>query len=85
LHDTYALIEFVPNLNAKGYLLLLEGLDVAGTQAAAEVLFHPETIDAVLNRAKLPDGSLRPFEILLRTTSIQSNSAGTQIVATRVH
>ena len=85
LHDTYALIEFVPNLNGKGYLLLLEGLDVAGTQAAAEVLFHPETIDAVLNRAKLPDGSLRSFEILLRTTSIQSNSAGTQIVATRIH
>jgi hypothetical protein len=85
LHDTYALIEFVPNLNGKGHLLLLEGLDVAGTQAAAEVLFHPETIDAVLNRAKLPDGSLRSFEILLRTTSIQSNSAGTQIVATRIH
>jgi len=84
-HETYALILFVPNLSGNNHLLLLEGLDVAGTQAAAEVLFHPEVIAPILNRARLSDGSLRPFEILLRTTSIQSNSEGTQVVAIRIH
>jgi hypothetical protein len=84
-HETFALIAFVPNLSGNGHMLLLEGLDVAGTQAAAEVLFHSENIASILNRARLPDGNLRPFEILLRTTSIQSNSAGTQVVASRIH
>jgi hypothetical protein len=84
-HETYALISFVPNLSGNGHILLLEGLDVAGTQSAAEVLFHSEAIGPILERAERPDGSLRPFEILLRSTSIQSNAAGSQIVATRIH
>jgi hypothetical protein len=84
-HETYALILFVPNLSGNNHLLLLEGLDVAGTQAAAEVLFHPDVIAPILNRARLSAGGLRSFEVLLRTTSIQSNSAGTQVVAIRIH
>ena len=84
-HETYALISFVPNLSGNGHILLLEGLDVAGTQSAAEVLFHSDAIGLILERAERPDGSLRPFEILLRSTTIQSNAAGSQIVATRIH
>jgi hypothetical protein len=84
-HETYALITFIPNLSGNGHMLLLEGLDVAGTQSAAELLFHSEAISPILNRAQRRDGSLRPFEILLRSTSIQSNAAGSQIIATRIH
>lgn len=84
-HDTYALIAFLPNLGGTGHLLLLQGLDVAGTQAAAETILRPEAIDPILQRATRPDGSLRFFEILLRSTSIESNSAGTQVIASRVY
>ncbi len=84
-HETYALILFFPNLNASGHLLAVEGLDVAGTEAAAELLFRADTIAPILKSAERADGTLRPFEILLRSTSIQSNAAGTQIIATRVH
>jgi hypothetical protein len=84
-HDTYALIAFLPNLGGTGHLLLLQGLDVAGTQAAAETILRPEAIDPILKRATRPDGSLRFFEILLRSTSIQSNSAGTQVIASRIY
>jgi hypothetical protein len=84
-HETYALLAFVPNLSGNGHILLLEGLDVAGTQSAAELLFHSKAIAPVLERVQNPDGSLRSFEILLRSTSIQSNAAGSQIVATRIH
>jgi len=83
-HETYALILFVPNLSATGHLLVVEGLDIAGTEAAAELLFHPESIASIIARARRADGSLHPFEILLRTTSIQSNAAGTQVIASRV-
>jgi hypothetical protein len=84
-HETFALIAFLPNLGGTGHLLLLQGLDVAGTEAAAETLFHQDAIAAVLRRAIRPDGSLRHFEILLRSTSIESNSTGTQVIATRIY
>ena len=84
-HETFALIAYLPNLSATGHLLLLQGLDVAGTQAAAEALFHQDVIAPVLRRAARPDGSLRNFEILLRSTSIESNSTGTGVIANRVY
>jgi PAS domain-containing protein len=84
-HETFALIAFLPNLDGTGHLLLLQGLDVAGTQAAAESLFHGDAITTVLRQAIRPDGSIRHFEILLRSTSIESNSTGTQVIATRIY
>lgn len=84
-HETFALIEFLPNLSGNGHLLVLEGLDVAGTQAAAEVLLHSSAIERILQLAMRPDRSLRNFEVLLRSTSIESNAAGTQVIATRVY
>ncbi|HTW78626.1 MAG TPA: hypothetical protein VME23_03675 [Terracidiphilus sp.] len=84
-HETFALIDFLPNLSGSGHLLVLEGLDVAGTQAAAEMLLHPSAIDSILKRATLPDGSLRHFEVLLRSTSIESNATGTQVIASRIY
>jgi hypothetical protein len=84
-HETFALIEFLPNLSGNGHLLVLEGLDVAGTQAAAEMLLHPSAIDPILKRATRPDGSLRNFEVLLRSTSIESNATGTQVIASRIY
>jgi hypothetical protein len=84
-HETFAVISFLPNLGGNGHLLLLEGLDVAGTQAAAEVLFRQDALAPVLRRAARPDGSLRFFEVLVRSTSIQSSAAGTQVIAFRIH
>lgn len=84
-HETFALIDFLPNLSGNGHLLVLEGLDVAGTQAAAEMLWYPSAIDPILKRATRPDGSLRNFEVLLRSTSIQSNATGTQVIASRIY
>jgi hypothetical protein len=84
-HETFAIISFLPNLSGNGHLLLLEGLDVAGTQAAAEMLLHPSAIDPILKRATRPDGSLRSFEVLLRSTSIESNATGTQVIASRLY
>lgn len=84
-HETFALIAFLPNLGGNGHLLLLQGLDVAGTQAAAEALFHPQTIEPILRLATRPDGSLRFFEILLRSKSIESNAAGIEVIGSRIY
>jgi hypothetical protein len=84
-HETYSVISFVPNLSGYGKLLLLGGLDAAATQAAGEALLRPETITPILQRARRPDGSLAPFEILLRSTSIQANATDTHVIAYRIH
>jgi hypothetical protein len=83
-HETFALIAFLPNLGGNGHLLLLQGLDVAGTQAAAEALFHPAAMAPILQRATRPDGSIRYFEILVRSTSINWNSTDSQVIASRI-
>lgn len=83
-HETYALISFLPNLSGSGHLLLLEGLDVAGTQAAAEALMKSQAIEPILRQARRPDGSLAPFEVLLKATSIEANATDTQVIASRI-
>lgn len=80
-HETFATISYLPNLSGNGHLLLLQGLDVVGTQAAAEILFRDDVLDPILQRATRPDGSLRFFEVLLRSTSIQSSAAETRVIA----
>lgn len=84
-HETFALIGFLPNLSGNGHLLVLEGLDAAGTQAAAEMLLHPSAIDPILQRAARPDGSLRNFEVLLGATSIGSSAMETRVIASRIY
>jgi hypothetical protein len=85
IHETYSVITFVPNLSGYGRLLMLGGLDAAGTQAAGEALMRSEAITPILEHARRPDGSLAPFEVLLRSTSIQANATGTQVIASRIH
>lgn len=84
-HETFALIAFLPNMDANGHLLLLQGLDVAGTQSAAETLFDTTAMAPILQRASRSDGSIRPFEILVRSTSINWNSTDSHIIASRIH
>jgi hypothetical protein len=83
-HVTYALISYMPNLTGSGHLLLLEGLDVAGTQAAAEALLESESVAPILRQARRADGSMAPFEVLLKATSIEANATDTQVIASRI-
>lgn len=84
-HETFALISFLPSLSGDGHVLLVQGLDVAGTQAAGEALLRPELIEPILKNAMRPDGTLRNFEILLRASSIESSATGTSIISTRIY
>ena len=84
-HETFALITFMPNLDGGGRMLFLQGLDVAGTQAAAEALFHASIVAPALKNATHPDGSVGSFEILVRSTSINWNSTDAKVIATRIH
>lgn len=82
-HRTYAVIAFVPNLNNTGWVLLIEGLTVAGTQAAVDTLFNRDAMRPLLDQFRNPDNSLAPFEILIETRSFGSESPQATVVATR--
>ena len=84
-HTSYALVKYLPNLTGNGYMLFLEGLDVAGTEAAADEILSDPDFTQVLRCAALPNGRFRPFELLLQTTSLHSKSVHAQLLATRIH
>lgn len=84
-HRTYAVVALVPNLNNTGWVLIVEGLTMAGTQAAVETLFDGNAMKPVLERAKAPGGSLRPFEILIETRSFGSSAPQANVIASRFH
>jgi hypothetical protein len=84
-HRTYALIGFVPNLNNTGSVLLVEGLTMAGTEAAVDTLFNRSMMRPLLDQFRNADGSLNPFEILIETRSFGSDSPQASVVATRVY
>jgi hypothetical protein len=82
---TYGAIAFLPGLDGAGQILIIQGLNMAATQAAADTLFNASSIQPVLQQAKLPNGALRPFELLVETTSIGAAAPGARIVATRIY
>jgi hypothetical protein len=81
--QTFAVIAFLPNLSRTGHLLLIGGLNMAGTQAAADMLFDSKSIQPILQRARLPDGSLQPFELLVETSSLGAEALPSRIIAAR--
>ncbi len=81
--QTFAVIAFIPNLSRSGHLLLIGGLNMAGTQAAADMLLDSESIQPILQRARRPDGSLQPFELLVETSSLGAEALPSRIIAAR--
>jgi hypothetical protein len=82
-HRTYAVLAFIPSLDGLGHVILLEGLNMAGTQAAGDFLLTDQTIDPILQKARLPDGTFRSFELLLETSSIGADSPKARVIAER--
>jgi hypothetical protein len=83
-HRTYAVVALVPNLNNNGWILIVEGLTMAGTQAATDILFNREEMRSVLEKAA-DNGKLKPFELLIETRSFGSNSPQANIIASRIY
>ncbi len=84
-HRTYAVIALAPNLNDTGWVLIIEGLTMAGTQAAADILFNREAMLPVIIKARSANGQLKPFELLIETRSFGSNAPQATIIASRIY
>lgn len=79
----YTLISFLPGAEGGGYVLMLQGQNMPGTQAAGDFLFDRNAMEPTLKKAQLADGSIGPFEILLEARTVGANAAQSRIVVER--
>ena len=84
-NKTYGLVDYLPSLDGSGHVLIIQGLNMAATQAASDILANEELMRPVLQQAKKPDGSLAPFELLVQTSSIGASAPEPRVVGTRIY
>lgn len=83
---TYASIVYLPNLSGTGHVLLLQGLDSAGTQAAADFMIRNDSGKKILGQMMdSNEGTQRSFELLLQAVSLDagSHTTGLRVIASR--
>lgn len=82
--ESYGLVALLPNLNASGKVLLIEGLNMEGTDAAGDFLMNANTCEMLIRHLEsdigFPD---RYFEALLKLTPLAGSSANVQLVSVR--
>jgi hypothetical protein len=82
-HLTYALVSFLPSADGAGRALLIEGENMAGTHAAGDFILDPASMEPVLADARLRDGGIGPFEILLEARTVGANAPKARIAVQR--
>jgi hypothetical protein len=80
---TFGVIAVTPNLDGTGHVLLIEGINMAGTEAAADYLFS-DASNALLSQIFDAEGNMMPFEVLLETSNIGANAPRPQIISKRI-
>jgi hypothetical protein len=80
---TFGVIAVTPNLDGTGHVLLIEGINMAGTEAAADYLFS-DASSALLDQIFDSKGNMLPFEVLLETSNIGANAPRPRIISQRI-
>lgn len=81
---SYAVAALVPNLSDTGLVLILEGLNMEGTAAIGDLVTNPEKLGGLFRKlGHKPGTTVRPFEALMKLTSIPGGFADPEIVAVR--
>jgi len=82
--DSYALIAVVRGLADSGRVVLLEGLNMEGTQAAGETVTDPARLADMLHQLGHQSGTpVSPFEALLKLTSVPGGYTESKAIAFR--
>jgi hypothetical protein len=81
----YAVIAFVPNLTGTGEVLLLEGINMAGTESAVDLTMDDQRLLPILRGMRRPDGTLPHFEMMIAANIVKDSPAPPQVVALHIH
>jgi len=84
--ETFGAIVFLPNLEHSGNVLIIEGANMEGTEAAGEYITNPESARKLLASLGMAARGAQPrhFEVLLRTSAMAGTSRGTEPIAWRL-
>ena len=81
----YATISLVRNLSHNGFVLLIAGTNMEGTEAAGELVTDlPRLTSALRNRGIDPTAKVEQLELLMRLDHMGSQSSRSEIIAHRV-
>ena len=81
----HAVIAFLPNLSGTGNVLILEGISMAGTEAAVDLVMDDDRLLPVLNKIRKPNGSLPHFEMLLESDTLGESAGPARVDAIHLH
>lgn len=81
---TYGVIAYLPNLTSTGHVLIVGGLNTAGTEAAATFLLNPSLMMPTLQRARTAHGDLQQFELLIGAGDVATNASTPQLILERI-
>lgn len=81
---TYGVIAYLPNLSNSGHVLIVAGLNTAGTQAAAAFLLDPASMMPILKRARTAHGDLQPFELMVGASNVATNASTPHMILERI-
>jgi hypothetical protein len=85
IHNTYGVIDFLPNLDGTGHVVLVAGINMAGTEAAGRFLLDPVLMANAIEHATRPDGDIHPFEILIEASNLAANTSRLRLISERVY
>lgn len=82
---TYGLIAFCPAAGSSGSVLLIEGTNMEGTEAAGSMILDPKSARDILSMAGIPEsGRSHPFfEVLIEAKVLAGEPSQTRVIAWR--
>lgn len=83
--QAYGLVAVRPNFKKDGNVILFEGVTNSGLQAAVDICLDERLVGELLKSVRNPDGTIRPLEVLVRTTVVGSTPTGVEVVGMRVY
>lgn len=81
----YGLVAVRPNFKNTGNVMLLEGVTNSGLQAAVDFCLDESLVRELLKSVLNKNGTIKPFEVLVRTTAVGSTPTHVEVVGMRVH
>jgi hypothetical protein len=83
VHRVYGVVALQPNIEGSGYVLLLEGTTMAGTESAADFVFDDSRLLPFLAKIRQKNGWLPYFELLVQSNNMNGSASGSEILAYR--
>ncbi len=82
--ESFAVIALAPNSSDGGAVVIVEGLNMEATEAAGEMATNAKQLSALLrSMGHRPGTPVRPFEVLLKLTSVPGGYANSRAVSFR--